>query len=106
MFRNFKEVRNGHLFGKVCCIPKIQYFRAQIYHDSIILFQELNRLRRAGLCYSFHQLLYHVADLLEKEARNSSNEIARQLVNAASEMRMAPKRDLGRNIGPTDGSAK
>ncbi len=69
-----------------------------------IFSQELNRLRRASLCYSFYQLLYHVADLLEKEARNASSEVARQLVDAATALRIAPKRNLGRNITPVEES--
>ena len=68
-----------------------------------IALQELNRIRRAALSYSFNQLIYHVADLLDKEASNLSSDAAGHLINAASELRLAPKRSLTRNIGPLDG---
>eukprot|EP00794_Sanderia_malayensis_P009782 gene9782-10781_t len=94
---NVVWVRNAGLQSD---IQKVMRYAKKLPEKHSAFFKELNRLRRAGLCYSFHQLLFHVADLLEKEARGASNEVARQLMNAASELRLAPKRGLARNIGP------
>ena len=62
----------------------------------------MNKLRRAGLCYGFHDLLSTIADALEKEGTNMPPEVNVQLRHVAEGLRNAPKRDLNKNIVAID----
>lgn len=60
----------------------------------------MNKLRRAGVIYSFHDLLNALASTLEKEGENSSTEVSVQLRHVAEGLRNSPNRDLNKNIIP------
>jgi len=85
-------------------VQKVLRYAKKLPEKQSAFYKELNRIRRAALSYSFNQLIFHVADLLDKEASNLSSDAARHLINAASELRLAPKRSLTRNIGPLEGN--
>ena len=63
-------------------------------------FQELNRLRRAALCYSYLGLLDVLANMLDKECHKATAEVARQLQHASGSLRAAPSLDLNKPITP------
>lgn len=65
-----------------------------------IIFQELNRLRRAALCYSYLGLLDVLANMLDKECHKATAEVARQLQHASGSLRAAPTLDLNKPITP------
>ena len=62
--------------------------------------QELNKLRKAALCYSFFDLLESMATMLERECEKANPEGLMQLRHAAAGLRAAPGNDLNRNIVP------
>ena len=69
-------------------------------HRWCFVLQELNRLRRASLCYSFLDLLDTLAAILEKESAKASSDAETQLQHAAACLREASKYDLNHNITP------
>jgi len=58
----------------------------------------VNKIRRAGIIYGFHELLNALATTLEKEGDGMSQEVNVQLRHVAEGLRNAPKRDLSKNI--------
>lgn len=66
----------------------------------IIFFQELNRLRRAAVCYSYLGLLDVLASMLDKECHKATAEVARQLQHASGSLRASPTLDLNKPITP------
>ena len=62
--------------------------------------QELNRLRRAALCYSYLGLLDVLASMLDKECHKATAEVARQLQHASGSLRASPTLDLNKPITP------
>lgn len=63
-------------------------------------YKELNRLRRAALCYSYLGLLDVLASMLDKECHKATDEVARQLRHASQSLRSAPSLDLNKPITP------
>lgn len=66
----------------------------------LTIFQELNRLRRAALCYSYLGLLDVLASMLDKECHKATAEVARQLQHASGSLRASPTVDLNKPITP------
>jgi len=68
------------------------------------LFQELNRIRKAAIAYSFNDLLTSIADLLEMECNNlpggTHPDCALQLTHAAIELRKSYAMDPKLAITP------
>ena len=58
----------------------------------------MNKIRRAGVIYGFHELLYGLANTLEQEGSNMAAEVTVQLRHVAEGLRNAPNRDLNKNI--------
>lgn len=58
----------------------------------------MNKIRRAGVIYSFHEMLHGLAKTLENEGSNMSAEVSVQLRHVAEGLRNAPNRDLNKNI--------
>lgn len=63
-------------------------------------YKELNRLRRAALCYSYVDLLDVLANMLDKECAKANSKVARQLKHAAESLRVAPSMELNKAITP------
>lgn len=61
-------------------------------------YKELNRIRRAALCYSYFELLDGIADLLEREIESYNADAMQQLQHAARSMRDASQHDLNKLI--------
>ena len=79
------------------------YFHKMIQTTSLLFFfilQELNRLRRAALCYSYLGLLDVLASMLDKECHKATAEVARQLQHASTSLKAAPSLDLNKPITP------
>ena len=64
------------------------------------MFKELNRIRRAALCYSYVGLLEGIADMLEREVDSYNTEGLIQLQHSAKCLREATQNDLNKLITP------
>lgn len=60
--------------------------------------QEVNKIRRAGMMYGFHEMLFSLAQALEKESESMKPEVVVQLRHVAEGLRNSPSRDVTTNI--------
>ncbi|XP_068741564.1 integrator complex subunit 14-like [Montipora capricornis] len=63
-------------------------------------YKELNRLRRAALCYSYVGLLDVLASMLDKECNKANAKVTRQLKHASESLRAVTSMDLNKPITP------
>jgi len=63
-------------------------------------YKELNRLRRAALCYSYLGLLDILASMLDKECHKATGKVARQLRHASESLRAGPSMDFNKPVAP------
>lgn len=81
-------------------LQKLLRYAKKLPEKQSTFFKEVNKIRRAGIIYGFHELLNSLAKTLEKEGENVPTEVNVQLRHVAEGLRNAPKRDLSKNIIP------
>lgn len=79
-------------------IQKLMRYARKLPDKINQFYKELNRIRRAALCYSYFDLLDGIADLLEKEIDSYNTDATMQLQHAATSMREAGQHDLNKLI--------
>lgn len=79
-------------------LQKLLRYAKKLPEKQSAFFKEVNRIRRAGVIYGFHELLYELAITLESEAARMSPEAIVQLRHVAEGLRNAPYREVNKNI--------
>lgn len=79
-------------------LQKLLRYAKKLPDKQSTFFKEVNKIRRAGIIYGFHELLNALATTLEKEGESMAAEVNVQLRHVAEGLRNAPKRDLSKNI--------
>jgi len=79
-------------------IQKLLRYAKKLPDKQSAFFKEVNKLRRAGVIYGFHEMLNGLASTLENEGINMSTEVSVQLRHVAEGLRNASTRELNKNI--------
>jgi len=79
-------------------VQKLLRYARKLPDKQSAFFKEVNKMRRAGIMYGFHNMLFSLADALEKEGEQMKPEVVVQLRHVAEGLRNAPARDVDTNI--------
>lgn len=81
-------------------VQKLLRYAKRLPEKQTQFYKELNKLRRAALCYSYLGLLDVLANMLDKECHKAAAKVARQLRHASESLRDLPSMDLNKPVTP------
>ncbi|CAH3188476.1 unnamed protein product [Porites evermanni] len=81
-------------------VQKLLRYAKRLPDKQVQFYKELNRLRRAALCYSYLGLLDVLANMLDKECHKATPKVANHLRYASECLRAGPSMDLNKPITP------